>query len=255
MNRICRQRSDRVDRSSGLLIFRDKENINHIQVLRIRDGEEIEVIDPIDHALYRCRCPKAPSRGMKEVPFELIESRPLREERIRISLYQGIPKGSKLDTIVRQTTEIGVDAIVPVALRRSVAEAKKGDRLQRIAEEAALQSKRESIPTVGDAVTLDQAISDLRACDMVLVFDEESSEPLRPTLSRFRERMQGMERSIRIAVLIGPEGGLERSEVALLRDRVGDSVAVVSLGHRILRTETAGLSAISKILYEMEETV
>ena len=170
----------------------------------------------------------------------------LTESRVRVTLFQGIPKTGKMESIVQKCVELGVDTIVPVCFSRCVA-IPKGDyekklvRYRRVAFEACKQSRRGMIPDVLAPVT--PAGIDVSAFDTVFVaYEEEHEKTLKAAL---RDRDPGT----RIAVVVGPEGGLEPEEVRLLKER---GAIPVSLGARILRTETAGPAILANVLYELD---
>ncbi len=158
-----------------------------------------------------------------------------------ITVYQGLPKGDKLELIVQKTTELGVAEVIPFAAARSISRIRHGEeadkvaRWQRIAREAARQSGRPSPPRVSLAGSLKEAVAEARQELKLLLWEEEKDNGLRDTLARVPAPAS-------IAVLIGPEGGLTAEEAALARE---NGFIPVSLGRRILRTETAGLAAVA----------
>ena len=187
----------------------------------------------------------------KQIELKILSERAQKEEAsTRITLYQGLPKGGKMDEIVRKSTELGVSRIVPVLMERSIpnpekeASAERHGRWARIAEEAARQSQRTSIPEVGELINMAEAEEGLVSggFDLVLVLYELEE---RLTLKNV---LRGKNFS-NIAVFIGPEGGLEKNEVDQL---ISKGAISVTIGDTILRTETAGPAAIAMILYELE---
>lgn len=177
-----------------------------------------------------------------------------------ITLYQGLPKGAKMDDTIRKSVEIGVSRIIPVVTARSVpgadtVPASKLTRWGRIAGEAARQSRRARIPEVRPVQTLKEAAAGLagEGYDLILVLYElEEGRTLKHALQGGRDRMRksGVDRPPRAAVFIGPEGGFEREEVDCL---LNEGAEAVTIGENILRTETAGPAAIAMILYEYEQ--
>ncbi len=169
------------------------------------------------------------------------------ESPVRITLYQCLPKTGKMETIVQKCTELGVYAIVPVLSARCVSVPnkdfeKKRERYNRVALEAAKQSRRAMVPEVGPLVGIRKI--EPGAFDLFLIaYEDESARTLKAAL-------RAADAPKRIALLIGPEGGFEESEVA----RLSAAGAVsVSLGRRILRTETAGMAMLAQTLYEVEQ--
>ena len=169
------------------------------------------------------------------------------ESPVRITLFQCLPKAGKMETIVQKCTELGVFAVVPVVSARCVVVPnkdfeKKRERYNRVALEAAKQSRRAMVPEVAqlaDIKKIDPAAYDL----FLTAYEDESARTLKQAL-----RAAGAPKTI--ALMIGPEGGLEEGEVARLS---GAGALSVSLGKRILRTETAGMAMLAQTLYEVEE--
>ena len=220
------------------------EDVRHIRrVLRMREGDAAEICDGkgTDYAGVIV------SASDDAVLFALSDERPsYGEPGLKLTLYQALAKGAKFETVVQKAVELGAFAVVPVLTARCVAEPKRdfsGKRLrwQRIAEEAAKQSRRGIVPRIGELVPAEGL--DPSAYDLFAVAYEEERE------TGLKEALQGR-RVSSAAVLIGPEGGFEPEEVRRLVSRGAVSV---SLGRSILRTETAGLKAIANILYEVCE--
>ncbi|MBR3290249.1 MAG: 16S rRNA (uracil(1498)-N(3))-methyltransferase [Clostridia bacterium] len=162
------------------------------------------------------------------------------EPTLRVTLYQGLPKGDKLEQIIQKSVELGVSEIVPVALSRSIAKvgdkaAQKQARWQKIADEAAGQSGRGCLPTVSQPISVDELVR--RAAEQkTIVCYEAGGEPLRALVSPD---------DTRLSLVIGPEGGLAPEEVARLQDA---GARVATLGPRILRTETAPVAALAVLM-------
>ena len=219
------------------------EDVKHIsRVLRLRVGEQIAVCDGRANEYIG----EITSISDAEVLCRVGEAQPsLTESRVRVTLFQGLPKSGKMETIVQKCVELGIDTVVPTLLSRCVAVPtrdfeKKRIRYQRVAEEAAKQSRRGIIPNVTGVVRVQDI--DCTAFDTVLVaYEDEHATTLKEVLRA------GV--GERIAIVIGPEGGLEASEVAML---CGKGAKTVSLGTRILRTETAGMAMLAQILYELD---
>ena len=218
------------------------EDVKHLsRVLRLRAGDTVEICDGAGTE-YTGTIREI---GQEEVRLDLADAHRSPAEAVhRVTLFQGLPKAGKLETIIQKCTELGVDAVVPVEMERCVVVAKdfsrKLDRYQRVAEEAAKQSRRGMIPVVHDAVPLKKV--DFSRFDTVLVPYEGERET---TLKMALRRGTGE----RIAVVIGPEGGFEPGEVDALQQQ---GAIPVTLGRRILRTETAGMAVLAEILYELE---
>ena len=169
------------------------------------------------------------------------------ESPIQIDLFQCLPKGQKLELIVQKNVELGVHGFYLITSKRCIVDykpkdiPKKLERLDRIAKEAAKQSKRDIIPKVHGILSLKETATMIKGYDLFLVlYERENSEGLKARLAAFK--------GAKIAILIGPEGGLDQSEVDGL---IQAGALSTTLGKRILRTETAGFVAVSCIQYQM----
>lgn len=225
-------------------------DVNHIKnVLRMKPGEEIAVSNGGDGREYRC--------GIKELNEEsiLCELRFIKEDGVelpsRVHLYQGLPKADKMELIIQKTVELGVAEIIPVAMKRCVVKLddKKGrqktERWQAIAEAAAKQSKRGIIPIVREPISFAEAVKE--ASDMeVKLLPYELAEGMGAT----RKILENLPKGADIAVFIGPEGGFAPEEAEAAK---AAGIEPVTLGKRILRTETAGLTVMAWIMYQLEE--
>lgn len=225
-------------------------DVNHIRnVLRMRPGEELSVFNGADGREYRC--------GIEEIREEevICSLRFIREEGVelpaRVTLFQGLPKADKMEFIVQKAVELGVYAVVPMATRRAVVKLDekkarvKTERWQAIAEAAAKQSRRAAVPRVGNVCTLKEALAQAAGMDVKLI-PYELSEGMAETKKQIESVAPGQE----VAVFIGPEGGFEEEEVELAR---AAGCVPVTLGKRILRTETAGLVVMAWLMYCLEE--
>lgn len=233
----------------GDRIIIDGSDVNHIKnVLRMQVGEEIAVSNGIDGKEYRCGIVRLGDviecelRFVKEDGVELPS---------KIYLFQGFPKGDKMELIVQKAVELGVFEIVPVFMKRSIVklDAKKAvskvNRYQAIAEAAAKQSKRAIIPNVHECMTMKEAVNYAKELDVLLVPYEMAED-----INKTRELMGSLKSGQSIGFFIGPEGGIDQAEIDMLKE-VGAST--ITLGRRILRTETAGLTVISWLVYLLEE--
>lgn len=230
------------------------EDAHHIKnVLRLKIGEKLILCDGNG---YEHLCTVADYDTQNAVNCEIIESRESETELpVKIVLYQGLPKKDKLELIIQKAVELGAFEIVPVAMKRSIAkieddksEKKKMQRWQEIARAAAKQSERGIIPQVGKCLTFKQA---LQRCteDKALVCVAYENARGMSSLAEFAQAVKEAPKGATIAVFVGPEGGFEESEVEMVKENGGLSV---SLGKRILRTETAGLTLLSILMYELE---
>ena len=170
------------------------------------------------------------------------------ESNINIHLYQGMPKGSKMDTIVQKGTELGLNKIIPlwtkrVIIRRDEASLSKVDRWKRIAIEACKQCKRSAVPVIEQGIDMEELYLRLQGYDLIIVPYENSENY---GLKAVREKLNKKEIK-NIAIVIGPEGGFEAEEIENLKTLKGE---IITLGRRILRTETAGVITSAIIQYE-----
>ena len=169
---------------------------------------------------------------------------------VRFYLFQGLPKGDKLELIIQKTVELGVAGIVPVEMSRCVMKldnkkkASKRERWQAIAESAAKQSKRNLIPQVSDVLTYKQAMEQAGELDLFLVPYENKRG-----MAATREALERIKPGMSVGILIGPEGGFDDKEIDLARKT---GAAVVSLGQRILRAETAAVTAVAMGMLHVE---
>jgi 16S rRNA (uracil1498-N3)-methyltransferase len=222
-------------------------DVHHaVDVLRVRIGEQIDVVEP-DARVWRVAVTQVGADGvrgevLREVPAVASP---------HVTLIQGVAKGEKMDAIVRQATEVGAERIVPVLTARSVVQldarkrADRGERWRRVAQAAAKQAKRTSIPGVSDPITLPEASGELAGYDGVIVVWEESSGG--PGIDA-AVRSLAVGPDSRIAVVVGPEGGLSAEEVDAL---VALGAVSATLGPTILRTETAAIVALSLAVFAL----
>lgn len=225
-------------------------DVNHIKnVLRMRIGEEISVSDGSDNDYY---CKVAEFAGDHVLAEILGIEKSSAKLGADIYLFQGLPKSDKMELIIQKAVELGVHAVVPVDTKRCVVkldskkEEAKLKRWQAIAESAAKQSGRGEIPQIHGIMTFNKAIEFAKDFDVKLI----PYECEQGSMERTRELIRRVRPGMKVAIFIGPEGGFEESEVKLATD---NEVCPITLGRRILRTETAGLMILSVLVYELEE--
>ncbi len=229
-------------------IIDNQEDVKHIsKVLRLKLNDKIEVVDSNEKE-YICEITDISKNSVEYKVLQEIDIK--RELKVNIKLYQGIPKGQKLDLIVQKLTEIGVYSITPVEFKRCVSsikeekETKKIARLQRIIYEAAKQSKRNHIPEIENPITFKELTKELKKNTINIVFYEcEEKNNLK---SYFASLDLSTIKSI--GVIIGPEGGITSEEIEELK---ANNCGVLTLGTRILRTETAAIVASAAIAHEI----
>lgn len=230
-------------------IIIESEDAKHIKkVLRLNTGDEITVCDGrgIDYtAVIR-------ETENNRILCDIKDSRKCdTEPEIKVTLYQGLPKAAKMDYIIQKTTELGITRIVPAVLSRCVvklenagAEKKKQERWQKISYEAAKQSGRGVVPEVAMPMKLDNIIEELKGYDLCFVpYECEQDIRLRDVIENAGEIKNA-------AFLIGPEGGLDITEIEKLK---AAGIKTITLGRRILRTETAGEAVLAMLMYATGE--
>lgn len=225
-------------------------DVNHIKnVLRMRIGEEICISDGSDNDYY---CKVAEFAGDSVLAEIIGVEKSNARLGAEIYLFQGLPKSDKMELIIQKAVELGVHAVVPVETKRCVVkldskkEEAKLKRWQAIAESAAKQSGRNEIPQVMNVMSFSKAMEYVKDFDVKLI----PYECEQGSMERTRELIRQVKPGMKVAIFIGPEGGFEESEVKLA---AGNEVRPITLGRRILRTETAGLMILSVLVYELEE--
>jgi len=227
------------------------EDVNHIKnVLRLGGGEEICICNKDTSKSYMCKIIDLDNNlVICEILKDILDTT---EANIYIHIFQGLPKADKFEFIIEKCTEIGAKEITPVAMKRSIVKldekdkVKKLDRWQKIAEVAAKQSKRDTILKVNNVINFQNIFEKVKDYDILLIaYEEEKETTLKTVLSKFKDK-----KNLKVAVIIGPEGGIDENEINLCKENQFTSV---TLGKRILRTETAPLVISSNILYELED--
>jgi len=223
-------------------------DVNHIvNVLRMKIGEELLISVKGDWD-YLCKIEEIEN---DRVNLKLLESMEQRELPIKLTLLQGIPKSDKLEMIIQKAIELGVSNIIPVKTNRVVVKIDekktqaKVNRWNAIAESAAKQSKRSIIPKVLKPQTIDNALEIVKDYGVKLLPYENADR-----IKKTKDILNSLDSKNNIAVFIGPEGGFEEAEVKKATD---SGFEVITLGKRILRTETAGLALLSNIMIRLEE--
>lgn len=224
-------------------------DVKHIvNVLRMKPGEELWISDG-EKKEYHCIIETADSQ---EVGLKILYAQePDYELPSRIYLFQGLPKADKMELIIQKAVELGAYEIIPVETKRCVVRldgkkaAKKTERWQQIAESAAKQSKRMLVPSVHSVMSYREALAYARELDVQLIPYElaEGMEETKEILGRICPGQS-------VGIFIGPEGGFEEGEVAAA---VSAGASPITLGKRILRTETAGLAILSVLMFQLEQ--
>lgn len=223
------------------------EDVKHIyKVLRLKSGDKININD-CEGTEY---LGEIKSINKDSVSVTLIDKLSINNESpIEVYLYQGLPKASKMDLIVQKSVELGIVEVTPIITERvitkgEIGEFKKVDRWNKIALEACKQCKRSIIPKIKPPLEFQEFINEIKNMDLVIVpYENENGYGIKKVAKSIDKNSVH-----KAAIVIGPEGGFEENEINLLR---GNGAYIVTLGPRILRTETAGLVTLSIIMYEL----
>lgn len=225
----------------------DGEDVKHIyKVLRLKIGDKVSV----NNCEGKEYIGEITLIDKSEVKINLLEESSINNESpVSVYLFQGMPKSTKMDLIVQKNTELGVKAITPIITERVVVktelkEFKKVDRWNRIALEACKQCKRSLVPEINVPIEFSDLLDSLKSMDLVVVpYENEEGYGIKKLMIDVEKKSIN-----KIAIVIGPEGGFEECEIHKLKE-IGASI--VTLGPRILRTETAGFTCLSLIMYEL----
>ena len=226
------------------------EDVNHIaNVLRKQIEDELNIcnIDTSDNFL--CQIKK---REKEKIECKIIKTTASKTEtHTYITVFQGLPKAEKMEFIIQKCTEIGVKEFVPVQMERCIVKFdsktanKKIERWEKIAETAAKQSGRDIIPKVENVLNFQNLLNLIKKYDIVLLaYENEHRNTLKNVLKKLKKA-----ENLKVGIIIGPEGGITDAEVKSLEQ---NGAKTITLGNRILRTETAGIVTSSIIIYELE---
>lgn len=230
------------------------EDVNHISnVLRLKNEDHIFICNKDTNITYDTKIlEKLKEKVICQILDEIEETT---EAKVDVTIFQGLPKAEKMEYIIQKATELGVKKIVPVAMKRCIVKLegkdaiKKIDRWQKIAEVAAKQSGRDLIPKISEISKIDNIISEINNYDLFIVaYENEKDITLKQVLQELHKNKVDCE-GLKIAIVIGPEGGLDDTEIEKF---ISNGAKVITLGNRILRTETASLAILSNIVYEYD---
>lgn len=226
------------------------EDVNHIKnVLRLKIDDNIHVCNVDTSINYTCGISKINNDNIECIIFN--EKASNCESNVHINIFQGLPKSDKMELIIQKSVELGADEITPVEMKRCVvkidekSKQKKIERWQKISEVAAKQSGRDIVPKINNVVNIKNICNLIDKYDIVLLaYENEKDNTLKSELTKLKNK-----ENLKIGVIIGPEGGLEEQEVEILKEA---GAKVITLGNRILRTETVALVVTGIIMYELE---
>lgn len=240
-------KSEQIDGNNIEIIGKD---VNHIKnVLRAKIGEDLELCNLETSQNYLCKIEQIEKENIKCSIVKKIEEQT--ESNIKVTIFQGIPKSDKMELIIQKSVELGVYSITPVDMPRCVVKlnekdrTKKIERWQKISEVAAKQCGRNTIPKIGQMLTINDICNNIDKYDVIIVaYEKEKQNSIKKELKNIKQK--GFQK---IGIVIGPEGGLEEKDVEKLKE---NGAKIITLGRRILRTETVALSVLSNIIYELE---
>ena len=226
-------------------------DVNHIKnVLRKNIDDNIVVCDRDLGQDYLCKIVNIRENINCEI-IEKLESNV--ESNILVDIFQGMPKADKMELIIQKSVELGVHDIIPVDMKRCVVKLKEKDRnkkierWQKIAEVAAKQCGRNYVPVISNIKNLNQICEEFKNYDIVLVaYENEKENTLKEQLKLLKVKEN---KELKIAVIIGPEGGIDEQEINNFKS---SGAQIITLGKRILRTETVALNVLGVIMYELE---
>ena len=236
----------------GKKISIQNEDVNHIKnVLRAKIDDTIEICDSITSKNYICKIEQIEDKHIYCHIVEEIESNV--EPHIQVSIFQGLPKADKMELVIQKSVELGAYDITPVEMKRCVVKLNEKDKIkkiqrwQKISEGAAKQSGRDKIPTIHPIINVHTLCENIKKYDLVLVaYENEKINTLKQELKNIKSDKN---KQMKIAIVIGPEAGIDKAEIAKLEEY---HARVITLGNRILRTETVALNILSVIMYELE---
>lgn len=230
------------------------QDVNHIKrVLRAKIGDEFFICNSENGENFRCNVIEINENDILCEIIEKIENKT--ESNIQVSIFQALPKSDKMEYIIQKSVELGVYDITPVEMKRCIVKLndkeklKKIQRWQKISEVAAKQCGRDLIPEIKNIINVKKFVDTIKDYDNVLVaYENEKTNTLKEQLNNIKNNYS-KDDIIKIAIVIGPEGGLEPDDVELLKN---NGANIITLGKRILRTETVALNVLSIIMYELE---
>lgn len=232
------------------------QDVNHIKkVLRAKIGDELQICNRNSGDNFLCDIEKINNEEILCKIKQKIEEKI--ESNIEVTIFQGLPKSDKMEYIIQKSVELGVYDITPVEMKRCVVKIdgkdkeKKISRWQKISEVASKQCGRDVIPKINDLINIKNMCNFIENYDIVLVaYENEKENTLKQQLKQIKEKVDYSNgQKIRIGIVIGPEGGLEEQDVEMFKKK---GAQIITLGRRILRTETVALNVLSVIMYELE---
>ena len=231
-------------------IYIKGQDVKHIEkVLRNKIGDEIEICNKDNSQNYLCTIKKINEDSIECEIKDKIDTQA--EPKIKVTIFQGLPKSEKMELVIQKSVELGAHDIVPVEMERCVVKLnskdkiKKIERWQKISEVAAKQCKRNIVPKIHNVKTIKEICNLANNYDILLVaYENEKENTLKKEIKNLLKQEK---QELKIGVLIGPEGGISTNEIEILRK---NNAKIITLGSRILRTETVALNILSILMYE-----
>ena len=228
------------------------EDVNHIKnVLRKNKNDTLEICNMQSGKNFLCEIQEIQKEKIECSIIEEIESKS--EPKTQVHIYQGLPKADKMELIIQKSVELGVSEITPTNMTRSIVKIdskdarKKVERWQKISEVAAKQSGRDIIPKINEIQNFKEILEQIEKFDVaILAYENEQENKLKKEIEDLKKMQK---EGLKIAIIIGPEGGIAEEEVKKAQEK---GIKIVTLGKRILRTETVALNILSIIMYELE---
>ena len=233
-------------------IYIKGQDVKHLKtVLRCKINEEIEICNKETQINYKCTIKELTEEYIKcEIKNKIDQ---ISEPKTKITIFQGLPKADKMELIIQKSVELGVYEIIPVDMERCIVkltpkdEIKKIQRWQKIAEVAAKQSGRNIVPNVSNVKKISEICNLVDKYDILLVaYENEKENKLKTEIKKI---LKNADKNLKIGIIIGPEGGISKNEIEMLHN---SNIKSITLGNRILRTETVALNVLSILMYELE---
>lgn len=228
-------------------------DVNHIKnVLRQKSGDKITICDTSKEQDYLCKIDKIEEKSIDCNIIEKLENNT--ESNVKVTIFQGLPKADKLELVIQKSVELGAYDITPLQMKRCVVKLNEKDKLkkiqrwQKISEVAAKQCGRNIIPKINNIVNVKEVCNLCNEYDIVLIAYENEKEN---TLKKELKNLKKLDKEeIKVAVIIGPEGGIAPEEIEMFEE---NGAKIITLGNRILRTETVALNVLSNVMYEFDQ--
>lgn len=234
------------------IVIKGQDVIHIKKVLRAKINDELQICNKDNGDNFICNIENI---NTEEIVCKIKHKiKDTVESNVKVTIFQGLPKADKMEYIIQKSVELGVYDITPVEMKRCVVKLNEKDKMkkilrwQKISEVASKQCGRDIIPEVNEIINIKELENLVSIYDVILVaYEDEKQNTLKQQIIDIKNNIQKDE--IKIGIVIGPEGGLEKNDVEYLKE---SGAKVITLGKRILRTETVALNVLSIIMYELE---